>query len=88
MADSMFTNNNVPGPDSDPNWTNSQRMNNSGYSSEKVKASTESSITQAANDTMSSRDRMWNETLKPFHLIPIHLILMNLLCRVFYTLQI
>ena len=64
MADSMFTNNNVPGPNFDPNWTNSQRMNNTGYSSEQVKASTESSITKAANDIMSSRDRMWNETLK------------------------
>lgn len=40
MADSMFTNNNVPGPNLDSEWTNSQRMNNTGYSSEKVEAST------------------------------------------------
>lgn len=63
MADSMYTNNNVPGPNSDPDWTNSQRINSSGYNSDKVKASTEDSIVDTANASMSRRDRMWSQTV-------------------------
>lgn len=64
MADSMFDNSNVPGPNSDPDYTNSQRMNNTGNNSDKVAASTVDTIATAANNLMSRKDRMWREALE------------------------
>ena len=64
MADSMFYNNNVPGPNSDPDYTNSRRMNNTGNDPDKVAASTIDTIAASANDIMHRKDRMWYGTLE------------------------